>query len=264
MRPIRYPNRWPRNEVARLVAHYAEGTTHSRVVNPLSRLRHSYFVNETQPRRVMDLGCGQCYTLAHLFDDHLPPEGIVGVEMFNPPQLDVPGDFSLYWGDMHEVRKATVGDFDLVLGAHSGYRSPDPERLFAAVFDVLRPGGAAYIDFWTDELVKQSGVAARSPEDRRTFLRAINDTGQTIRPCPDPRPFDEEVALIRNAATASGLQCAILPFFGRRALRLAYGSFPEIRPQKPDDAMVVAAIVEDPTDAQDACGYFTAALHREG
>lgn len=262
-RPTRYPSSWPRDEAERLVAAYAQGTVHSRVVNPLSRLRHSYFVNETRPRRVLDLGCGQGHTLAHLFGRHSPPEGVVGVDLFNPPELAMPENFTFFRSDMHEVDKAGLGDFDLVLGAHSGYRSPNPTRLFAAVRAVLRPGGVAYIDFWTDELVAQSGLAAKSPDHRVTFLRSINDTGQTVQACPDPRPFAEEVTAVQEAALYSGLESEVLPFFGRHALSLAYESFPEIRSTAVDDHTVVNALVGDPKDAKLACGYFTAALWHE-
>lgn len=260
--PVQYPELWPADKAAKLVDEYlAASLQHTRILHPLSRLRGTHLVEAHKPNRLLDIGCGGCHIVAHLFENHQPPEGVVGVEPFFPQEVEVPVPFEYHALDMHEATPGDIGTFDLVLGCQSGYRSYNVTKLLAAVAGVLRPGGAAYIDFWTDEIPRQCDVA-QTLLGRRKFLDRINSKStQTLHPCPDPQPYGAEVERIGAAATVAGLRFTPMPFFGRPALRAAYSNHPGTAPVALTRNELIEVLVNDPREAKAACGYFTAALH---
>ena len=244
--PIHYPFQWPRADVEIHVRNSWAGSRHERVVRPLSRLRAMYFVEVTRPRRVLDIGCGGCYTLQAAVARHWPPEGVVGIEPIDVQEVPMPEGFVLHFGfDMHEMTPEALGTFDLVLGTHSGYRSYDLPRFLKRLAAVLRLGGGAYVDFFCDEMPA-----------------LYNSPSQTVRRCPDPQPYVDEVARVWAAAEQAKLNCVAMPFFGRAALSAGYGFKGEAPPKEMSDLIDVLA--GDPQDAKAASGYFTAALWHKG
>jgi SAM-dependent methyltransferase len=124
-----------------------------------------------EPRRVLDLGCGDGRLAARVLDARPSVEQVVGVDS-SPPMLTRARErFSddprveIRAGDLREPIRG-LGHFDLIVSGFAIHHLADEgkRRLFSEVADQLQPGGL---------FANLEVVASATPELHRTFLDAI-------------------------------------------------------------------------------------------
>src|SRR5262249_39670135 len=109
---------------------------------------------QTTPRRVLDVGTGQGL-LAALFLDAFPSPEAVGLGSSRPMRAIATermapfGDrFQFVLGDFLSgaLPPTLAGQFDVVVSSRAIHHLPSDakQRLYAAIFDVLNPGGAVF------------------------------------------------------------------------------------------------------------------------
>ncbi len=124
-----------------------------------------------EPRRVLDLGCGDGRLAARVLETRASVEEVIGVDSSPPMLARARARFAdddrvdIREGDLRDPI-AELGQFDAIVSGFAIHHLSDEgkQRLFGAVADQLRPGGL---------FANLEVVASATPELHRTFLDAI-------------------------------------------------------------------------------------------
>jgi SAM-dependent methyltransferase len=148
------------------------------------------------PRRVLDLGTGDGFTLGLVLDAH-PDAAGVGVD-FQPEMLDrararFDGDtrIELVGHDLDDPLPEDLGTFDLVVSSFAIHHVPDARKLalYREVHDHLAPGGA----FFNLEHVDSPSVRLHDE-----FLAAIGKTRDQDDPSNKLAPVEVQLGWLRD------------------------------------------------------------------
>jgi SAM-dependent methyltransferase len=177
----------------------------------------------SQPFRFFDIGCGDGQTFALVADEF--PDGATGTIL----------DCNAYYLSQYEAAVRSpgrlrvaqsicapflpetaveVGSFDLIFAIHVLYYFDDLRASLARIYELLKPGGAAFIVF-ADEKTAYTGQALRAyHRDDMAFLAAFDKTCDLRRRLLLPGPelqkhldecFPDSRASLRSEVQASRL-----------------------------------------------------------
>ncbi|MCI0633558.1 MAG: class I SAM-dependent methyltransferase, partial [Actinobacteria bacterium] len=126
------------------------------------------------PRRVLDLGTGDGYTLGLLRGVNPELSGVgldFSAEMLGRARARFDGDaaVNIVEHDLDEPLPASLGEFDLVVSSFAIHHCPHDRKraLYREVFELLEPGGV---------FANLEHVASPTPELHEAFLAAIGLT----------------------------------------------------------------------------------------
>ena len=173
-----------------------------------------------QPRRVLDLGTGDGYTLGLLRGVH---PGLAGVgvdfsaEMLGRARQRFAGDTAveIVEHDLDEPLPASLGRFDLVVSSFAIHHCVDERKraLYVEVFDLLEPGGT---------FANLEHVDSATPALHLEFLRAINYTPEQDDPSNKLLDVETQLRWLREIGF-DNVDC----FWKWRELALLSGVKPE-------------------------------------
>jgi tRNA (cmo5U34)-methyltransferase len=148
-----------------------------------------------EPRRVLDLGCGDGRLSALVLEHRASVDEVVGIDI-SAPMLDLArqrfaGDERVHvrTGDLRDSI-ASLGEFDVVVSGFAIHHLAHPRKraLFAEIAVKLTPGGS---------FANLEVVASATPERHAEFLAAI---GRTADDAEDQlASVDEQLAWMRGA-----------------------------------------------------------------
>jgi tRNA (cmo5U34)-methyltransferase len=167
--------------------------------------------NKTDAFRVLDIGSGQG-NVAALVLDAFPNATAVGLDV-SEPMRDLAAErmgrfgnrFSYQLGDFVDGELPVTGTFDVVVSSRAIHHLPTPnkQRLYAAIFRSLNPGGAFFnldsVGPTDEDLRRRYRIAGRAMRGEP----AAQDGGDRGNRPPSPghyfEPLDEQLSLLRTA-----------------------------------------------------------------
>ena len=148
------------------------------------------------PRRVLDLGTGDGYTLGLLRGAHPGIEGVgvdFSAEMLGRARVRFAGDadVEIVEHDLDEPLPSSLGRFDVVVSSFAIHHCVHARKraLYREVFDLLQPGGAfANLDH----------VDSATPELHLEFLAAIGHTPENDDPSNKLLDVETQLSWLRD------------------------------------------------------------------
>jgi len=208
----RYGHAWNEPELAREYVERNESGENPRAEGFQVMIGVAPF-NKTDSFRVLDIGSGQG-SVAALVLDAFPNATAVGLDV-SEPMRDIAAErmgrygdrFNYQLGDFVDGDLPVTGQFDLAVSSRAIHHLPTPnkQRLYAAIFQSLNPGGAFF---------NLDSVAPTDEDLRRRYRIA----GRVMRGEPADggdrgnrpslpghyfEPLDEQLGLLRTAGFTS-------------------------------------------------------------